>query len=301
MIKAITVTNHLAESIKLELAFPEKSGFAIQSIEGLGPNKANIYHTEITTIDGAVFNSARKTSRNIVLNLQLLEKPTIETTRQLLYKYFPLKQRIKLEISTDNRTCETYGYVESNEPNIFTKSETTQISIICPDPNFYSKAKNVVMFSGVENEFEFPFSNESLSENLLVLGSIVNNTTQNVFYTGESEVGVLIKIHALGSVTGLTIYNNVTREQFSINDAVLEELTGFGIISSDTIFISTSKGNKTVTLFRDGIYFNILNAIDRDSDWFQLVPGDNLFVYTADTGLTDLQFSIENVIAYEGV
>ena len=40
MIKSVTVVNHLGESLKLDLASPEKSGFIVKSIEGLGPVKA---------------------------------------------------------------------------------------------------------------------------------------------------------------------------------------------------------------------------------------------------------------------
>ena len=49
MIRAVTVTNYLGESKRFELAFPEESGFAVQSISGLGPSKADINTTEIST------------------------------------------------------------------------------------------------------------------------------------------------------------------------------------------------------------------------------------------------------------
>ena len=51
MIRAVTVTNYLGESKRFELAFPEESGFAVQSISGLGPSKADINTTEISTND----------------------------------------------------------------------------------------------------------------------------------------------------------------------------------------------------------------------------------------------------------
>ena len=54
-------------------------------------------------------------------------------------------------------------------------------------------------------------------------------------------------------------------------------------------------------LLRNGIYTNILNALDQQSDWFSLSKGDNAFAYTADTGASNLQFQIANQIAYEGV
>lgn len=304
MIKSVTVTNHLGESIKLELRFPEKSGFLIQGISGLGPSKADINSTELATADGSLYNSARVNTRNIVLSLKLLANPTIEITRQKSYKYFPIKKRIRLLIETDTRICEIYGYVESNEPIIFSSSETTQISIICPDPYFYSSGgdgKQITIFSGIESQFTFPFSNESLNTNLIVMGEIVTNQEQTVYYNGDAEIGVTIYIHALGDVTNLTIYNLFTRETMTIDTNRLATLTGFGIIASDDIIISTVKGRKYIQLFRDGVYTNILNCLDKDADWFQLSKGDNVFVYTADTGATLLQFRIENRTLYEGV
>jgi hypothetical protein len=212
MIKSITATNYLGESIKMELRFPEKSGFLIQDITGLGPSKATINSTELSTSDGSLFNSARTNARNIVLMLKLFEKPTIEITRQNSYKYFPIKKRVKLLIETDTRTCEIYGYVESNDPIIFDKSQTAQISIICPDPYFYSVGIKTTIFSGIEPEFVFPFSNESISDNLIETGQVIINQEQTIYYTGDEEIGVLIYIHALGTATNLTIYNTLTRE-----------------------------------------------------------------------------------------
>jgi len=332
MINSVTVTNYLGESLKMEMRFPEKSGFLIQDITGLGPSKANINSTELSTSDGSLYNSARVTSRNIVLSLKLLWNPTIETTRQKSYKYFPIKKRVRLLIETDNRTCETYGYVESNEPNIFSSQETTQISIICPDPYLYSTGEdgnNVTIFSGIESLFEFPFSNEldistedgevffvspttligpttlmlmgATLLNQIEFGEVVLNQEQTIYYTGDAEIGVMIYIHALGDVTNLTIYNSGTRESMKIDTTRLTTMTGFGIIEGDDIIISTIKGNKYIKLLRSGIYSNILNCLDKDADWFQLTKGDNVFAFTADTGITSLQFRIENQTVYEGV
>ena len=59
MIRTITVKNYLGDSIKLNLARPEESGFVVKSITGLGPGKATVNTTEVATNDGGLFNSAR--------------------------------------------------------------------------------------------------------------------------------------------------------------------------------------------------------------------------------------------------
>jgi len=301
MIKSIVITNHLNESIKLELGFPEKSGFLITNITGLGPPKASINSTEVSTFDGAVFNSSRVGTRNIVFTFKLLGTPLIEDTRQKSYKYFPIKRRIKITIETDNRTCETYGYVESNEPNIFSSEETAVVSIICPDSYFYSSMMSTTVFSGVQSEFEFPFSNESLSENLIDMGDIIINQEKTIYYMGDADIGIAIFIHALGSAANVIIGNNQTHEIMKIDTVKLQELTGSAIIAGDDIIISTINGNKFIQLFRNGVYYNILNCLDKNTNWFQLTKGDNLFAFTAESGASNLQFKIENRIAYEGV
>lgn len=306
MIKSFTVTNYLGDSIKLILREPEKSGFLITNISGLGPSKANVNTTEVSTNDGSLFNSARLNQRNIVFDIifEQTSKENIEDLRQKSYKYFPMKKSLELLIETDNRVVKTNGYVEANEPNIFSAKEGTQISIICPDPYLYSagaNGNNTTIFYGVEPAFKFPFSNESLTEPLLILGNIQNKTENVVIYQGDSEIGVIINIHAIGPVTNLTIYNIGTRESMRIDTTKLESLTGLGIVAGDDIIINTSKGDKGITLIRSGKSTNILNCLDKGTNWFSLVKGDNLFAFAAESGTTNLQFWIENKIIYEGV
>ena len=304
MIKSVTITNHLDESIKLDLFNPEESGFIIKSIEGLGPVKANINFKELATNDGAIDNSARLSSRNIVMSLQFMESPTIEETRLKSYKYFPIKRNIKFLIETDTRICETIGRVETNVPTIFSNAEGCQISILCSNPYFYSAGENgtnQTVFYGTEPLFEFPFSNESLTEDLIEFGSIENRTEGTIYYDGDAEIGITIQIHAVGEAEGLVIYNTKTREIMRMNDAKLKSLMGSGIQAGDEITITTSRGEKGIYMLRSGVTTNILNSLEKPIKWFQLSKGDNTFAYTASAGLTNLQFRIENKVIYEGV
>lgn len=303
MIKSITVTNYLGESIKMELARPEKSGFIVYNISGLGPGKAYVNTTEVSTDDGGLFNSARLPSRNIVIGLLYMWKDSIEEARHLSYKYFPLKKKVKLLIETDTRIAEIEGYVDSNEPNIFSKSQGSDISIICPNPYFYSVEDDhsEVVFSGNESAFEFPFSNESLVENLIELSITRNTIEQVVTYNGDSEIGVTITINAIGPATNITIYNTGTHEVMRIDTSKLEAFTGAALGAGDEITICTVKKRKSITLLRSGKTTNILNCLDRNPDWFNLAKGDNVFAYTAESGGSNLQFKINHQVIYEGV
>lgn len=304
MIKSITVINYLNEKLTLELKRPEKSGFAVTRIDGLGPVKANINTVEVSTRDGSSFNSARTTQRNIVMSLRYVFQNSIEDVRQQSYKYFPVKKPLTLIIETDNRILGIEGYVESNEPDIFSKDESAQISIICPNPHFYSAGTNgqkTVTFYGIEPAFEFPFSNESLSSDNLLFGTIERHGERNVVYSGDVNTGMTILLSSTGDAENVKIYNLGTRETMEIDTSKLETLTGHKIIAGDEITICTSKGSKSVTLLRNGKYTNILNCLTKNSDWFELVKGDNIFAFTADEGQSDLSLTIKYNVLYEGV
>lgn len=302
MINSIIITNYLGEQITLDLENPENSGFIVREIRGLGPCKATINTTEVSTNDGSIYNSARLNARNIVFDLVFIGTD-IESLRQLSYKFFPIKKPLTLEFITDNRDCVTTGYVESNEPNIFSSSESATISILCPDAYFYSieAGENITTFYGEDPLFEFPFENNSLTENLIEFGNIRQYTDAVIVYDGDSEIGITITIHSVGEASNISIYNTGTRQQMVIDTAKIESLTGSGLIAGDDIIICTVKGKKSITLLRNGEYTNILNALDKKSDWFQLVKGENVFAYTAETGVQNLQFKVQNDVIYEGI
>lgn len=300
MIKSIKVTNHVGNSLELSMTNPEINGLAITSIKGLGPAKANINTTEIATIDGAAYNSSRIGSRNIVFQLRFLGSPSIEDSRLLTYEFFPIKKNVHLEFETDNRHCTIEGYVESNEPDIFSENSGCQISVICPDPFFLSTDYTYTRFAGVEPKFEFPYENEGL-EPATEMGDIITLPYSTIVYEGDMDTGLFISIHATGEVHNITMYNVGTREVMTINTDMLETLTGDPIIAGDTIDICTMKGYKSATLLREGVLYNIMNCINRDADWFELTKGPNTFAYAVEEGPLNFAFDITNYVLYEGI
>lgn len=307
MLKSVTITNYLGASVTYSMEGPtidDETGLFITGIDGLGPVKADINMTSLATANGDIFNSARLGGRNVVLKAAFTYAETIEEARLLSYKFFPIGHKVKFHIETENRIAETEGYVESNEPDIFSKQSTTQVSILCESPWFASvdeEGNQTTNFSNVIEEFEFPFSNESTTEKLIEFGSIVNKKENTVYYDGDAETGCKIVLHAIGAVEMVSIYNIKTGEKMVLDTDKLETLTGDKIIYGDTITINTVKGNKYIHLLRNGVTTNILNILGKDSDWFQLAKGDNLFAYTATYGEANIYFSVETQILFEGV
>lgn len=302
MIKSITVTNHNGQSLLLELCHPERSGLIVESIEGLGPPKANINSNEIATIDGGVFSSARINQRNIVIILGMMFDPIIEDSRHATYKYFQVKKPVHLEVITDRRHAVCDGYVESNDPVIFTDHESTQISIICPDPFFYELGGEEVVFSGIHPAFEFPFSNESLSTNLIEFGHIYTDTRAILNYVGDADTGVYIVAHSLyGQAENITIWNVNTREKIFIDTTKIMKITGIQYDAGDDIIINTKIGEKYVQLVHEGAYYNIISCINKDADWFQLTSGPNVFTFVCESGEENISVTFHYRNAYCGI
>ena len=309
MIRTVSVENYLGEKLDLELTAPEKSGLYIQSITGLGSGDASINITDMASNDGGVFNSARAQTRNITITLGMYEINTsesewsIEKARRSTYKYFPKKKPLTLYFETDDRSLYINGYVESNEVEIFEEREISTISILCPDPNFYKKSTSIDQLAVVTDNLEFPYSNESLTEELTEFGLISIDVPVTVIdYAGDVEIGILFRMRCRGHVEGLSIFNAETGETMSIDDSKLDStaLPG-GISDGDTIEISTVRGNKYATIIREGNHYNILNALGMNPNWFQIHPKDNVFALTTTSGTGNVEIEILYNEAYEGM
>ena len=302
MIYSMQFTNYLNESVNVVLGEAEpKHGLLVINVDGLGPVTSEANKIDLATRHGSKVNSVRANDREIVLTLRFTWAKTIEDVRQLTYKYFPLTKMLKMKIKTDNRMLETEGYVTENDPEIWSEAEETQITILCPDPWLYSAEGNQVTdFYGVIPLFEFPFENNSLKQNLIEFGEIAKWEERILDYVGDAEVGFIIRIKILNPVTDITFYKIDTREEMTIYVDKIREITGGELQRSDEIIISTVKGDKYAYIVREGLWWNILNAIDLDSDWFELWKGKNVFMYDTDR-YTNLEVTIENKIAYEGI
>lgn len=303
MLEAVTVTNYLGESLRMKLTDPMSSGLNIVNITGIGAPDASIVTNDMAISDGSLFASSRAEEREITLTLWPQFLPDVETARHLTYKYFPVKRKCRLTFETDHRTVFIDGYVKSNNPTIFAKTEVIEITMVCPDPWFRAAGGDAtVIFSGLEYLFEFPFSNESLTENLLIMSELHETREGYVDYEGDASTGFKLYVHAVGPASNVRLFDVSTGEKMIIlTDKIAAVMAGVGFQAEDEIIVNTQSGEKSVQLLRSGNYYNIINALDRSSDWLTLKPGRNTLAYLADSGDDNLEFKITYVAAYQGV
>ena len=335
MIKSLTVINPLNESLKLDLFNPYENGLLVSNVTGIGAPDADVNKTDYAITDGSYFSSARAHSRTITITILPFywEGRSVESARQFTYRYFPIRHKVKLQIETDNHTLEIEGWVKKNDPDIFQKQEKISIIIDCPNPWFYlAGGDTTVVFSGVEPCFKFPFANNKLEDdvivvhhkeyddfgrvirewdeevvlehtrNLLKMGEIKNEKSQAIIYDGEIEVGFVATIQATAdNVQNILIWKQETSEFIRIDTAKIQTITGTPFQNGDMIQISTVSGDRYLRIIRGNGYTNIINAFDLNSTWIQLTSGQNTFWYAADNGVDDIKFKMEYKTAYQGV
>lgn len=279
----------IAENKKGEqINLTSNDNYALLSVGGLTPPTATINTAVIATSDGAVFNSSRLGTRNIVLLIAPLN--SIETNRINLYQYFKSKQYIKLYLENNTRSVWIEGYIENIEGDLYTNKQQLQISIICPDPYFKDTATGLYTFSNIIDLFEFPFAiEETPGVPISELGEFVEIAITN---NSDDDTGIIITMLANAAVENPTIYNMTTNEYFTLD---IELDTG------DVVTIDTRRGHKTVTLNQDGVITNIINNMAQGSTWLNLVVGDNIFSYTCESGAANLNIGVELQPIYEGV
>lgn len=240
--------------------------YQVIDITGLNPPPAQINTTTIVGLDGAIFNSSKLQTRNLVLTIKI--NGNVETNRLMLYSYFRTKDWCKFYYSNNTLDVSIEGYVESVECDLFTNNEIAQISILCPYPYFRSLNEVIQDFSNVQKLFVFPFSINI--DDPIVISTLDDSGGVVVYNNSESETGTLIYIDFLDSASSVEIKNTKTGDDFEINYSFLE---------NDTVIINTNKGKKSITLLRNGVLTNLFSALQAGSVFFQLLPGVNNFEY----------------------
>lgn len=270
---------------RLELTNNHKF-YDVIEIDGLTPPNATINTIGIAGADGTLFNNSKLSQRNVIITLNI--KYPVKKNRLNLYRFFRVKQWIRVFYKSGSRNVYIEGYIESFEDNFFVQRQTAQISIICPDPYWKNHTESVFQFSNIIPMFEFPFCINSYGAEL---STVSEESRANVFITGVSTGGI-IELTLNEDIHYLIVKNNTTNERFLI-------LTD--LLSGDKITINTNFGKKSVKRLRNGVETNLINERKVSSTWLQFRPGNNEISCTSSAGAIDLSGTITVVQKYEGV
>lgn len=260
--------------------FSTDRNFCLYKIDGLDPPPATLNFSTIANVDGKTYNSGRINERNLVLYVKIF--PDIETNRNILYRHFPIGQKVRIFYRNDLHNVYIDGYVESFECDFFTNNEIAQISIICNDPYFRSVEKSTTIISIVHNYFEFPFS---IPVDDPIVISDRNYYVEEIVNSGTIQTGMIVEFEAIGdNVLNPWLENKTTGQKMVVNAE---------IDTGEKIIVNTNKHNLSVTkVFTDGRRENILNAMGDGFQWVRLAAGENRISVGSDQNPESLVVSV---------
>lgn len=267
--------------------FNNLNEFVVYKIEGLNPPQATLNKSSNATTDGCKVTSAKVESRNLVIYTTI--EDDAEENRNKLYEYFQTAGKVTVFYKNGLKEVYIEGIVETLEVGVFEEKETAQVSIVCEKPFFKSVDYIVTSFSNVESLFEFPFS---IPESGMEFSVITTNIRKKIVNAGDVKTGAIIRMYATGTVKNPILYDVLKKTHMKLKITMKP---------SDEIVINTNQREKSITLVRNGEITNILGAMQKDSEFFVLEPGDNVFTYTCESGDTNLMITFTTIPQYGGV
>lgn len=288
---SLILENQAGERIRMTTTANQ---YMISKIDGLYPPAGTISTTPYAGMDGSYFHNAFIEKRNLVLSF-CMRGTNIELHRQALYRVVKTARYIKVYYRTVGIDVYTEGYVETCTVTNFGELTNGQISILCPDPYWYSTKSIYATSQTIIGAFHFPFPE---SDDPFPLGQYSTDKTLTIFNSGEA-VGFTILLEA---ETGENVPNPAVRSPVVYDlytDAYLQ--LNIDMQPGDKIAITTKQGAKTIQLTRNGVTFNIINCLSAGSTWLTLREGRNRFALRASGYTTQLTATIVHTDAYLGV
>ena len=258
-------------------------------VDGLNPVSAEYSSSKGANYDGERMTSARLSIRTLTLRIKVLEP--VDENRHALHAFFMSKKKVRVYYYSPSLKAYIDGFVEGVSDQQFYRDDLIVISIRCFSPYFVETSKSVTSYNTVSYGFYFPFSITVP----VPFGSLSSTDHQSVLNRGTEDVGCTIRIKAIGGdVVNPVIYNQTTDKRMHIKAT---------INSNDELLIKTSVGEKSI-LYIDDVALdktNMIDSLDRTSDWITLLSGDNLIYVNAESGVKYMQVIVENETLYNGV
>ncbi len=282
----LKVTNEYDQTLQLT----QNPNYTIKEVSGLDPPEAIINKTRNANTDGSEFNSSYLNDRQIIITMTI-EAPA-EENRNNLYIYFRSKKAVKIAYKNGIRDVFAKGIVKDIDVQFFAKKQIAQITIDCMNPYFLENEDASEDISATQQLFEFPFA----IEEPIPFSEISTTEPIEVVNEGNDPTGVIITITPISSrsIYGPIFVKNLTNGlTFKIN-LILHQ--------GESLIIDSIKGEKSVKKIDGSTETNVINEMNRTSEWIELIPGINrLLITEGTTGIPQINASISFTPKYQGV
>ena len=286
MINKIVYENERGLSIELNHTGP----LFIFKPEGFDGIQTEVVSNKGIYQDGININRNVLNERILTLNCYMV----IDTEQQRaflknkLYSTFNSKAKGRLTVYANTliRTAENVVVIQSPifDDDYETSNELVpfQIQLMMPTPFFTS--------GEIGSEIATWYGGFSFKTKLPLKFKQKGDTKKKIF--NEGHVDTPVKIYFEGPAVNPSIKNLTTNKLIKINRT---------IEAGEVLIINTEYGNKTVEIESNDTVLNAFHYLDLDSEFFSLIPGDNLIEYTTDNELDVQKVEIRYKERYLGV
>lgn len=288
-VQKLTFTNSRGETIEFENSAP----YVLSNIEGTGGVETEIQTTKSPFQDGSTLHDVILQTRAISIEGAVIGKSREDMylQRQKLARVLnPKLGAGVLRYQNDAGIKEIEAVAEQSPvfKERYSNNNLFLVSLVCPSPFWLDQNEAKEEIAAWVGDVQFPIE---ISETA-VMGHRESNLIVNVNNAGDVDCGMRIEFKALASVTNPSLFDVNTRKFIKVKQTLQ---------AGDKLTICTYFGKKKVELYRAGVISNVFNYITIDSDFLQLVPGDNLLRYDAEAGIDNLEVSIYYRPQYVGV
>ncbi len=253
--------------------------FIVSDVDGMTAAEVDVASNTVYSMDGDKITNMQTQPREIVLDLTIKPDVNVQEAREHILRYIKPKQPATLlmryDLSGAEQSKAISGRISRIDMPRFSDNVVAQVTLYCPQP-YWEDAEFIVKYiSDILNlhHFEITWSEP------LPMGVYDMTRTREFINEGDAAVGMVITITAQGDVVNPAIFNNLTGEYIGIDDT---------LAVGDEIVINTIRGQKRIT--KNGI--NVLSRLRAGSTWLQLDVGSNVFLIDADSGASEMYFTL---------
>lgn len=251
--------------------------------EGLEEAEYRVTTAELGDADGDVMIGTAAGKRNILISADI--KGDYETMRRKLFAFFAPGKPGTLKHVDGGETKVIDYYVEKITFGFSGRLRTVTVSLLCPDPLLRDDQITRVYMSRYEPTLQFPFVYGAP----IMVARRVAERIVTIHNPTEITTGLRVTFSARATVVNPGLEELSREQSFTIPLSV-------GVVSGDNITITTGQAEKDIVQegkSKRGIW-------RRGDNWLQLEPGDNVYRYTATSGVDALDVMLEYTLKYRG-
>ena len=278
MRKSLTITSAHGGALNLL----NDAYFTLVDFQAETEMAASISATTLAGYDGDLVSNIQAQARTVIIELYIKEGVKVEEAKRHILQVIKAKQVCTFRAVSGERDMTLSGYVEAIQMPRYQNEISMFVTFHCSQP-FWEDAVDIIQtLTGVDPLHYFtddPADMLYFPEDGIPFGAF-NLARQQTYYNhGDVEVGMEIRITALGRVTNPIIYAS-DGSYIGVNTTM---------DAHDVVSITTQKGRKTIT--KNGV--NILSSIMSGSTWLQLHTGQNTFnANSEDAALDNMYFEL---------